>query len=1562
MSGYKLEREDKNKTQAYGRSYGGYYNNSHKAPAYVPHQGLYIKTFNLTDPLKQTTDVYYKTSDREFYFGLYELSKEVGIEEQTIKELNVEKHWSRDYMPKLQKGSEVYLGKITDGNLDTMLEETFNTSNFMRFPEQEEAYLFNYFYGANKESNSIQFERNYPQNVPEKNLPKSEIKTEADWKEFKGKAYRNKEQMAKLIADHIFSTVGLLKFALDDAGFGKDDLAGLIIQNLSVTDLPFLTIEDRELLGDALDYWYVPDSDEGHIKNIEAIKGIDKQKELEEYGLTHLRMIEIVNELYYYLNSKEVVVKVEENVFRLLNEVTVSQYATQYLELLYFKAYKRKLWSDLLGEKHANVDTRHLILLLDTEQLTLVQEVSIDSYQYPSGELIVEKFPQGYIENKYIVENGDSIYAIANRFSVSIQDIAYKNGYTYENQKLTDNQTKKEVILYEKDEVILPKNLKVKEADRFTVIDHQTEGKAKVSHLEKKGTSDFYTLKDYTIVVNKINKLITSGAMTNHRLICSMIANFNNEAVALEILNTVYFSKFKAHLNMHWINNVMREFQRSLNPETIRAYSMRRQQTGIDPYDELRKRHASDIAEVFGEQNYSLEYALAYEKMRFIASIDMRGKDKLWEGLSYKQIADTVRGELQKAPDDANVPIDVHNIVVFLNGLKRDGNHIEEFYELYPKEQLLKDVEYARQKFRTRENIVVAYTSYGPVYSEVDINYLSNHDANDILFLLNEKIENRYLTNSEDVSKLYQTYNHQVNSDLSDRKFIYDEGTIIEFRKQKMDEPEHYYIVRNGDTPNKICETLGISSNELIKLNDWKSISKDGQITEKEGAQPKFLQPGNAIKITANAFDIQRRVHDSLYIVGNTVIKKYKDAGIIDAGTYRVNEDNYHPEFIHDLLNMILGQKGGSSLSFTLEIFVKGDIILVITLELGTEYNASLSLDDDTSITSKTSFAVKGEAGVAGLGNVKLAVQLSSSAIRYNNIDHYAVHFNNSVYSCLLDLDAQMTDSFKEYWDDGSHINYLRTNAYKVRKQNGSFGAGGGAKNKTGEGEGSVKLNFGFFSYDKLPTVDAPGQEIDITQADEGNKTSKIVSLDVVDAGLTSLGKKSGLSLVYSYYGNDVNSDNNGSYLTGELTLNAKQLKSLLYGGIKALKNSPSIEDLKGVWDKVVKPGSSHNFLKRLKSIIKSIPAKTSNAIMNEMVKSVSGEMKIGGHNAGISFTESDTEAKSLFEHIESLSENENKSSIGIGGDASVTFQVHFVKDGDSITDLKQQYTRVLLSGNLTFEATTGRISTLYGILGFEAGMKTELGYTRNVVESISPNTLTYASTVYNGMMSRQLKNYKEGENIMKRRDKSFALIERLKSNSLSDEDNTKLKGHEEDVKNYKSFRSDIIILKEENKKLKDKTDDVSLNAFKANNLKIKILKQNQDKILFNLMNTLHWDSVLGLEGKPIEVNLKENTWEEYSTAHKSELDQLAHNFYEDLWKEKDKIKWSEVNESNLMTITAVQAEKYFGKGGPNEFFMELLDRKELTGDMPTFTSQHLIIILKNLYKDQQSYDYTYKN
>ncbi|NME66756.1 hypothetical protein [Flammeovirga aprica] len=91
-------------------------------------------------------------------------------------------------------------------------------------------------------------------------------------------------------------------------------------------------------------------------------------------------------------------------------------------------------------------------------------------------------------------------------------------------------------------------------------------------------------------------------------------------------------------------------------------------------------------------------------------------------------------------------------------------------------------------------------------------------------------------------------------------------------------------------------------------------------------------------------------------------------------------------------------------------------------------------------------------------------------------------------------------------------------------------------------------------------------------------------------------------------------------------------------------------------------------------------------------------------------------------------------------------------------------------------------------------------------------------------------------------------------------------------------------------------------------------------------------------------------------------MDKLAHNFYEGLWKDKDKTSWDEVNEKNFMTINADQAKKYFGKGGPKDFFMTLLEVKELPDDMPEFTSKDLIIILNNLYKDQQSYDYTYKN
>ncbi|KXX69315.1 hypothetical protein, partial [Flammeovirga sp. SJP92] len=215
--------------------------------------------------------------------------------------------------------------------------------------------------------------------------------------------------------------------------------------------------------------------------------------------------------------------------------------------------------------------------------------------------------------------------------------------------------------------------------------------------------------------------------------------------------------------------------------------------------------------------------------------------------------------------------------------------------------------------------------------------------------------------------------------------------------------------------------------------------------------------------------------------------------------------------------------------------------------------------------------------------------------------------------------------------------------------------------------------------------------------------------------------------------------------------------------------------------------------------------------------------------------------------------------------------------------------------------------------MGLEAGLKAELGYTRNVIEVLSPTTLTYASTVYNGMMSRTITNYKDGENIMNIRDESFEIIENIKNSSLSDKDRTKLVGHDDNIENYYAYKRVIANLEET--LLSYGNDSEKADKITLVKNRISTLKKEQDKILFNLMNALHWDNVLGLEGKPVEVNLKHNTWKDYSNEHSEELDQLSQKFFGDLWEFKNETSWDNVNEDAFMTINADQAKKYFGDG-----------------------------------------------
>ncbi|WP_172826861.1 hypothetical protein, partial [Flammeovirga sp. SJP92] len=80
-----------------------------------------------------------------------------------------------------------------------------------------------------------------------------------------------------------------------------------------------------------------------------------------------------------------------------------------------------------------------------------------------------------------------------------------------------------------------------------------------------------------------------------------------------------------------------------------------------------------------------------------------------------------------------------------------------------------------------------------------------------------------------------------------------------------------------------------------------------------------------------------------------------------------------------------------------------------------------------------------------------------------------------------------------------------------------------------------------------------------------------------------------------------------------------------------------------------------------------------------------------------------------------------------------------------------------------------------------------------------------------------------------------------------------------------------------------------------------------------------------------------------------------------DLWEFKNETSWDNVNEDAFMTINADQAKKYFGDGGPKYLFENIL---RITDKNPQskmkFNYKQLEIVLVNLYKDQQSYDYAY--
>ncbi|NMF38652.1 LysM peptidoglycan-binding domain-containing protein, partial [Flammeovirga yaeyamensis] len=941
--------------------------------------------------------------------------------------------------------------------------------------------------------------------------------------------------------------------------------------------------------------------------------------------------------------------------------------------------YEGDLWHDL---KFVG-NTAELITLSDSGEGVEQLKGNI-----PEDFLLLDR-NKGIQDYKFKLPAGGSIWTIARRFHTTVKEIAEENGWKLEKDGTFKDAAGKKVVITAGQTIDLPDTgLKINPGETVYVL----ENGEVVQKLKKNNAPQKITPKSIEYNAFKLYKEIASDLTSGFSKLIDYLKLLENDYVNVRLFLGFYATASQSNLISHIRSKVA---EKSRHTRIIQRRMNRVFLPQLNPF----------ITNLVVD----LETAKHFRNVQHQMGKTTQVRKELWKGFTMEKIVKKTRDELHKYKSKKSA--DSQNILGALMALQRNQPLIDDFFDEYGQDNFDQDMINSRKSIPIDYgNTLMISGGFGaptPMYNHY-FKPVNDGLADSIYQLLESKTERIHADGMVDVSHHFNLSLDQIE----DRRFkSFAQGSLIKFHESPQEEVEYFYTVKEDESPLIIAKKFNISLQELMELNNWDSIAPNGVI--KAGGKDIHLQPHQGV-IVPN-FEKTENHH---YICGPKVWEiNASGFKISDGGTWQVDAEKYNPNYFDNLMNQVLNSKlGGTSISFNLEVYLNGDILFTIYARVGLNANTEVSIGDDLGIMTSLSLKLNAKLGIYGLGNLQSSTNLFSQNIAYDNTKHFTTHFNHWIYKFFLNKNV-VSESFMEYWQDEENQKYAYIGAKKMRTVNL-------LASKVGQDE---KTGLRTYEFDALPSIGMLGEEIDETKADKAKRTVSDFSYMFVNKGP--------LAILYNMIGDDPNNDNNGHYVTVDLTLKGSDL-------IEFIKKAPKLAEFAKEEYNILKlvyelsgnttgeklKGTSSIVIQTLLSEGPKFLWNTSKGFLKESIlpqitsRSVKAEDTVFTMAKGVD--EDKALDQMLLNHVKGV-KPKTKTNFELDGGIKFTLQTVY-ENGD----LKLQYKRATLLGAIDFGVESPRFGNF--IAGASVGFNVGIEYERNIWEAPGTETLTYISTVYN--------------------------------------------------------------------------------------------------------------------------------------------------------------------------------------------------------------------------------------
>ncbi|QCK16249.1 LysM peptidoglycan-binding domain-containing protein [Mangrovivirga cuniculi] len=699
---------------------------------------------------------------------------------------------------------------------------------------------------------------------------------------------------------------------------------------------------------------------------------------------------------------------------------------------------------------------------------------------------------------------------------------------------------------------------------------------------------------------------------------------------------------------------------------------------------------------------------------------------ELWENISIQSLVK--RAQTALSPTEKHTKPDIKELFAVLASLRGVPANINAFKEAYP--MFDKDLQDKVLNFEPNvphtNPMLLASVPVNDAYMRHSRNSLYDLENKEELYNSALKYLNMPLYDGqkmvvrENVTGQYALVKDDWGANDFGKEF--SPGSVIHHRVSKNANAAElfYYVVASGDNPMGIAKKFKTNLQGLTYENGWEKINNDGSIIT--GANEKLiLKPGTVISIPeAGAY-----YTDHYEVIGNEVYK----VGEMPEGVHFNSGENIHvdaekvnPQYLAEILTAIItgnNKTGVGSISFGLEIYIKGELIFLIYVKAGLGGSISGSIGDDRRFWISTSLDLRLEEGINGLGAFNQNFKILGNTVGYDSVENFAVSLNHDLYLILLKK-GQYLPAYIDYWDKKENRDLLRGAHYvpgtvddsllKLKNTSVSHNSGLGAQSKrsyTGKVEGLKYV--GSSETTTLP------EQASREYLEERNVKGEELNVILFQSDF--------VQVTYSEVQHQVNKDNEGKYLDVQFRLGIGNLMKLLKFDTEDAKESVSF----------VKKMTNRLKEKEHQEALENAYFDISENLIGDLHTVVDNFQKGKAKIADLENT-----AKAIYGAENKRLKMEYEEGIGkvrnsVDGDLGFKLNLHYVLEGKSLMP-KLQYKRSLVYGSIQ-AGQEKMVASAYGVANASVGYKFEGAVEYMLNEAPGTDTLSYVSTVYNAFM-----------------------------------------------------------------------------------------------------------------------------------------------------------------------------------------------------------------------------------